>query len=265
MSLQPNSMVTTLKSNPRFTDRIILVTGATAGIGRALALELGKRGATVILLGRNESELDIVYDAIIESGGPVPAIIPCDLSTLTSEQAQALANQIQENFGRLDGLAHIAGTLGGREPIQSHRPRQWDLAIQINLTSVFRLTQALLPLLDRSPSGRIVFATSSVGVRVEAYWGAYAVSKAGLEMFTGILSQELENTSSTRVFTVNPGGTRTKMRAEAMPGENPATLPSPELVADAFLYGLTEDAGAFHGQRVNARELMDALGTWKVS
>ena len=85
------------------------------------------------------------------------------------------------------------------------------------------------------------------------------------DRFTGILSQELENTSNTRVFAVNPGGTRTKMRAEAMPGENPATLPSPELVADAFLYGLTEDAGAFHGQRVNARELMDALGTWKVS
>ena len=247
-----------IKPNPRFTDRIILVTGATAGIGRALALELGKRGAIVILLGRNESELDTVYDAIIESGGPVPVIIPCDLSTLTSEQAQALAN-IQENFAG-STASHIAGTLGGREPIQSHRPRQWDLAIQINLTSVFRLTQALLPLLD-SPSGRIVFATSSVGVRVEAYWGAYAVSKAGLEMFTGILSQELENTSSTRVFTVNPGGTRTKMRAEAMPGENPATLPSPELVADAFLYGRTEDAGAFHG-RVNARELMDALGTW---
>ena len=114
MNLQLNSMVATLKSNPRFTDRIILVTGATAGIGRALALQLGKRGAIVILLGRNESELDTVYDAIIESGGPVPAIIPCDLSTLTSEQAQELANHIQENFGKLDGLAHIAGTLGGR-------------------------------------------------------------------------------------------------------------------------------------------------------
>ena len=157
------------------------------------------------------------------------------------------------------------GILGGREPIQSHRPTQWDLAIQINLTSIFQLTQALLPLLDKSQSGRIVFATSSVGVRIEAYWGAYAVSKAGLEMFAGILSQELENTSSTRVFTVNPGGTRTKMRAEAMPGENPTTLPTAEVVADAFLYGLTEDAGDFHGERVNARDLMDALGTWPAS
>ena len=260
-----DSMVSTLKANPQFTDRIILVTGATAGIGRALALELGKRGATVILLGRNESELDAVYDAIMDAGGPTPAIVSCDLATLTSEQAEALAEHLRENFGRLDGIAHIAGILGGREPIQTHRPTQWDLAIQINLTSIFQLTQALLPLLDESQSGRIVFATSSVGIRIEAYWGAYAVSKAGLEMFAGILSQELENTSSTRVFTVNPGGTRTKMRAEAMPGENPATLPTAEVVADAFLYGLTEDAGAFHGERVNARDLMDALGTWPAS
>jgi NAD(P)-dependent dehydrogenase (short-subunit alcohol dehydrogenase family) len=262
MSALTDSMVSTLQSYPQFTDRVILVTGATAGIGRALALELGKRGATVILLGRNESELDAVYDAIIESGGPTPASVPCDLATLTTEQAEVLAEHIRETFGRLDGLAHIAGVLGGREPIQSHRPEQWNLAIQINLTAIFQLTQALLPLLDESPSGRIVFATSSVGFRVEAYWGAYAVSKAGLEMFAGILSQELENTSNTRVFTVNPGGTRTKMRAEAMPGENPATLPSAEIVAEAFLYGLTEDAGAFHGERINARDLMDALGTW---
>ncbi|MDA7749221.1 SDR family NAD(P)-dependent oxidoreductase [Litoricola sp.] len=259
------SMVATLNTKPRFDDRVILVTGASAGIGRALALELGKRGATVVLLGRNETELDQVYDTIVAQGGVVPAIVPCDLSTLTSDQAIELAEQIRESFGRLDGVAHIAGILGGREPIQSHRSMQWDLAIQINLTAVFRLTQALLPLLDESNAGRIVFATSSVGIRVDAYWGAYAVSKAGLEMFAGILSQELENTSQTRVFTVNPGGTRTKMRAEAMPGENPSTLPAPEIVANAFLYGLTTEAGAFHGQRVNARDLMAALGTWLTS
>ncbi len=265
MTTMIESMVTTLKTKPQFNDRIILVTGATAGIGRALALELGKRGATVVLLGRNETELDQMYDAIVTQGGATPAIVPCDLSTLTSDQAVELAEQIRESFGRLDGIAHMAGILGGREPIQSHRPMQWDLAMQINLTAVFRLTQALLPLLDESNAGRIVFATSSVGIRVEAYWGAYAVSKAGLEMFAGILSQEIEKTSRTRILTVNPGGTRTKMRAEARPSENPSTLPSPEIVAEAFLYGLTVEAGAFHGQRVNARDLMAALGSWPAS
>ena len=257
-----DSMVATLNDIPRFDDRVILVTGATDGIGRALAVALGRGGATVILLGRREAALDEIYDQIIQAGGATPAIAACDLEALTSEQAQALAQHLRDHIGRLDGVAHLAGILGGREPIQSHRSTQWDLTLQVNLTSVFYLTKALLPLLEISNAGRIVFATSSVGSRIGAYWGAYAISKAGLEMFAGILSKELENTSNTCVFTVNPGGTRTKMRAEAMPGENPSTLPSPEIVSDAFLFGLTEEAGAFSGQRVNARDLMSALGTW---
>ena len=260
-----DSMVSTLKADPKFDQQVILVTGASSGIGRALALELGKRGATVILLGRNEDELDRVYDEILSFGGATPSIITCDLATLSLDNAEEIAEHIRKNFGRLDGLGHIAGVLGGREPIQSHRSKQWDLALQVNLTAVFRLTQALLPLLNAAEAGRIVFATSSVGQRVQAYWGGYAVSKAGLEMFVGMLSQELENTSNTSVLIVNPGATRTKMRAEAMPGENPETLPSSDVVAEAFLYGLTRDAKALHGQRVNARDLMDALGTWRTS
>ncbi|MBU26066.1 MAG: YciK family oxidoreductase [Gammaproteobacteria bacterium] len=260
-----DSMVSTLKADPRFDQQVILVTGASSGIGRALALELAKRGATTILLGRNEDELNKVYDEILTVGGPTPAIIPCDLAALSLDNAEEIAEHIRENFGRLDGLGHIAGVLGGREPIQSHRSTKWDLTLKVNLTAVFRLTQALLPLLNTSEAGRIVFTTSSVGQRVEAYWGAYAVSKAGLEMFVGMLSKELENTSNTRVLIVNPGATRTKMRAEAMPGENPETLPPCDIVAEAFLYGLTKEAQASHGQRVNARDLMDALGTWRAS
>jgi len=258
-----DSMISTLKADPRFDQQVILVTGASSGIGRALALELAKRGATVILLGRNEDKLDRVYDEILTFGGATPAIINCDLANLSMGNAEKIAEHIRENFGKLHGLGHIAGVLGGREPIQSHRSKQWDLALQVNLTAVFRLTQALLPLLNASEAGRIVFATSSVGQSVNAYWGAYAVSKAGLEMFVGMLSQELENTSNTRVLLINPGATRTKMRAEAMPSENPETLPSSDIVAEAFLYGLTKEAEASHGQRVNARDLMDALGTWR--
>lgn len=258
-------MVSTMHASPRFDAKVIAVTGASKGIGRALALELADRGATLILLARDLSALESLYDTIIERHGPTPVIVPCDFKTLDSHAAAELAELIENEFGRLDGLVHMGAIMGGREPIQSHRPDHWANVMQVNLNAVFYLTQALLPLLDRSTAGRIVMATSSVGYEVEAYWGAYAVSKAGLEMFTGMLAQELENTSHTRVFTVNPGGTRTAMRAEAKPGEDPNTLPSPEMVLDAFLFGLTEAAGDYNGERVNARDLMAALKIWPAS
>ena len=248
--------------DPSFENKVILVTGASRGIGKSLAISLGQRGATVILMARNEEALNTVYDQIVEAGGPTPVIVATDFTNLTAEGARELAEQIGETFGRLDGLAHVGALLGGREPIQTHRPAQWADVMAVNLNAVFYLTQALLPWLDQSPAGRIVMATSSVGYEVNPYWGAYAVSKAGLEMFTAMLAEELDTTSSTRVLTVNPGGTRTAMRAEAKPGEDPASLPGPDLVAESFVFGLTEEAGAFHGQRLNAREWMASVGTW---
>lgn len=251
--------------DPSFEGQVIAVTGASRGIGRALAIELGRRGATVILIARDENALNQVYDQILEQGGPTPVVVATDFKQLTAEGAQELAEQVGDTFGRLDGLAHMGAVLGGREPIQTHRASQWTDVMAVNLNAVFYLTQALLPWLDQSPAGRIVMATSSVGYEVNPYWGAYAVSKAGLEMFTAMLAEELDTTSTTRVLTVNPGGTRTAMRAEAKPGEDPTTLPAPETVAEAFLFGLTEAAGAFHGQRLNARDLMASLGTWPAS
>jgi Dehydrogenases with different specificities (related to short-chain alcohol dehydrogenases) len=258
-------IVETLSQAPRFDDQIIAVTGASQGIGRALALLLAARGATIVLIASHEERLNQVYDEIVEAGGQTPLIVPVDFKGLTSAGAHELADYLSDTFDRLDGLVHMAGILGGREPIQTHRPSQWEDTLQINLTAVFHLTQALLPLLNRAESGRVVFATSSVGYRVEAYWGAYAVSKAGLEMFAGILAKELENTETTRVVTINPGGTRTQMRAQAKPAENPNTLPSPDQVAEVFSFGLTPQADSFHGQRINARDVMAALGTWPAS
>ena len=239
-----------------FANRVMLVTGATRGIGRALAWRLAELGATCLLLGRDETALDALYDAIVAAGYPEPAAIPVDLEHLSAEGANQIAMQIAEHFGRLDGLAHIAAVLGGREPIATHRPDQWHRVIQVNLNAVFLITQAVLPLLDASDAGRIVMATSSVGPSPEAYWGAYGVSKAGLENFTAVLAAELENTSTTRVFTVNPGGTATRMRAEAKPGEDPSTLPQPDAVLDAFLWGLSVDAASAHGGRVNVRDVL---------
>lgn len=262
MTLSLDQIVSVIQAAPRFDDKVIAVTGASKGIGRALALALASRGATVVALGRDLSALESLYDTIIAHHGPTPVIVPCDFKTLDHNVATELAEHIENEFGRLDGLVHMGAVLGGREPIQSHRPEHWANVMQVNLNAVFYLTQALLPLLDQSAAGRIVMATSSVGYEVNPYWGAYAVSKAGLEMFTGMLAQELENTSQTRVFTVNPGGTRTAMRAEAKPGENPNTLPGPELVLDAFIFGLTEAAGRYNGERINARDLMAALKIW---
>ena len=265
MSPSLDPIVSLMQTSPRFDRQVIAVTGASKGIGRALALELGRRGAIVILIARDLSALESLYDAILEAGGAEPVIVPCDFKTLDANTALELAELIGGEFGRLDGLVHMGAIMGGREPIQTHRPDHWANVIQINLNAVFYLTQALLPLLEQSTAGRIVMATSSVGYNVQAYWGAYAVSKAGLEMLTGMLAQELENTSKTRVLTVNPGGTRTAMRAEAKPGEDPTSLPPPELVLDAFLFGLCNEAEAFHGQRINARDLMAALQIWPAS
>ena len=258
-------IVETLTQAPRFDDQIIAVTGASQGIGRALSELLAARGATLILIASHEERLNQVYDGIVETGGQTPLIVPVDFRSLTSAGAHELSDYLSETFGRLDGLVHMAGILGGREPMQTHRPTQWEDTLQINLTAAFHLTQALLPLLNRAENGRLVFATSSVGYRVEAYWGAYAVSKAGLEMFAGILAKELENTETTRVVTINPGGTRTQMRAQAKPAEDPSTLPSSDQVAEVFSFALTPEAHAFHGQRINARDVMAALGTWPES
>jgi NAD(P)-dependent dehydrogenase (short-subunit alcohol dehydrogenase family) len=252
----------TLTQAPRFDDHIIAVTGASQGIGRALAELLAARGATLILIASHEERLNTVYDGIVRAGGQTPLLVPVDLKTLTSAGAAELAAYLDETYGYLNGLVHMAGILGGREPIQTHRPAQWEETLQVNLTAAFHLTQALLPLLNRADNGRLVFATSGVGHRVEAYWGAYAVSKAGLEMFAGMLAQELEQTETTRVITINPGGTRTQMRAQAKPAEDPNTLPDPEQVAEVCSFALTPEAHALHGQLITARDVMAALGTW---
>ena len=184
-----------------FKGRIILVTGAGAGIGRSAALALAAHGATVILLGRTQEKLEAVYDEIKAAGGPEPALAPVNLTVARPEDFQELAGLFDKEFGRLDGILHNASMLGDITPMDRYATGTWDSVMQTNVNSAFYLTQAMLPLLRASDDARLLFTSSSVGRKGRAFWGAYAVSKAATENLAQVLAEELENTSNIRVNT----------------------------------------------------------------
>jgi NAD(P)-dependent dehydrogenase (short-subunit alcohol dehydrogenase family) len=234
-----------------FAGRVILVTGATAGIGRAVARDLVRSGATVILHGRSEQALEALYQELVPLG-PEPAVAQLDLERAQGPQYESLTSEIEARYGRLDGILHNAAMLGDRSPIEHYDIGLWQRVLLVNLTAPFVLTRCLLPLLRKSEDASVLFTTSGVGQRGRAYWGAYAVSKAGLEGLAEVLADELENTQI-RVNLINPGGTRTRMRKRAYPAENPESLPSPESITPAFLYLLGAASRAVRGQRIELR------------
>lgn len=234
-------------------DRVILVTGAGDGIGRTAALTYARHGATVILHGRTLQKLEAVYDEIEAAGHPQAAIVPQDLSIASALEYRQLADTIEQEFGRLDGLLHNAAVLGDITPLELYDPDTWDFVMKVNLRAPFVLTQALLPLLKQSPDASVVFATSSVGRRARAFWGAYAASKCGIEGLSQMWADELANTSSIRVNCLNPGATRTMMRASAYPGENPETLKQPADIMPLYLYLMGADSKGITGQSFDAQ------------
>ncbi|WP_196137564.1 YciK family oxidoreductase [Aliikangiella sp. G2MR2-5] len=233
-------------------DRVILVTGASDGIGKAVAKEYARVGATVILHGRDTSKLEAVYDEIIASGYPQPAILPLNLVNASPEQFASLANTIRSELGRLDGILHNAGMISELTPIEFTSSETWNQLIQVNLNSVFLLTQACLPLLREADNASIITTSSGVGRKGRAFWGAYAVSKFGIEGFTQVLADELEG-SNIRVNAINPGATRTKMRATAYPAEDKYSLKTPEQIASLYLYLMGSDSKDVHGQSIDAQ------------
>ncbi len=234
-------------------DKIILITGAGDGIGRACALMCAQAGATVLLLGRTKKKLDKVYDEIIAQGGAEPGLIPLNLLTARSAEFDQLSGMLDQEFGHLDGILHCAAMLGDITPLEMASPDTWQQVLQTNLTAPVLLTQSMMPLIRASNAASIVFTSSSVGRRGRAFWGAYAVSKAGIESVTQILADELEHTEKIRVNAVNPGATRTAMRAYAYPAENPMTLKTPEEIAPIFCWLLSDDSKNVNGQSIDAQ------------
>jgi NAD(P)-dependent dehydrogenase (short-subunit alcohol dehydrogenase family) len=233
--------------------RAILITGAGSGLGRALAIECARAGASVILSGRNGAKLDRVYDEIEAMGAPQPAIAVLDLAIATAVDYDGLARVIGEEFGKLDGLVHAAGLLGDRTPLEQYDVPTWCKVLHVNLTAPFILTQVLLPNLRKSEDASIIFVSSGVVKQSRPFWGAYAVSKTGLESVRSLLSEELEGEANIRVNSVNPGRMRTAMRAAAYPAEDPNTVPTAESVSGPFLYLLSARGRGIDGRFVDAQ------------
>ena len=231
--------------------KIIAITGAGAGIGRALAKSMAEHGATIILMGRTVEKLESIYDEIENSGFPQAAIIPIDFLTATDADYKSIQDNIEAEFGKLDGLIHNAAEVGERSSIASYTLKTWERIMSINVNAPFALSKYFLPLLHKSDNGSIVFTSSSVGLQGRAYWGAYAASKAAIENLMQTLADELEETSHIRVNSINPGATRTDMRAQAFPAEDPANVKSVDALLPLYLYFMSDHSLSINGQQIS--------------
>lgn len=234
-------------------DRIILITGASDGIGKALALRAAKLGAQVILHGRNVAKLEKVYDEIegIE-GARRPSIAVMDLASANSESYTSLASNLEAEFGHLDGLVHNAGILGDRFSIEQYDAVTWQKVMHVNVTAAFALTQVMLPMLLAAEDPSVIFTSSGVGRLGKGFWGAYAVSKFATEGLSQVLADEHRH-GKLRANCINPGATRTGMRLAAYPAENRDALKKPEEILAAYIYLLGPDSRGTTGQSVDAQ------------
>ena len=233
--------------------RVIAITGASEGIGRAVALACAAHQAHVILIGRNPAKLEAVHAEIAARAAPEASIAVLDLEKALARDYDVVADAVLERYGRLDGLLHNAGLLGTLTPIEHYDVPTWCQVLHVNLTAAFVLTQVLLPVLKKAQDASVVFTASSVGRQGRAYWGAYAVSKFGLEGLSQVLAEELEGISHVRVNTLNPGRTRTAMRRQAYPAEDSDSLPSPASITGAYIALLGPASRGVTGQAFDAQ------------
>ena len=234
-------------------DRVILVTGAGDGIGKAAAKTFAEYGATVILLGRTIEKLEVVYDEIEQANGPQPAIYPMNLEGATAKDFEDMQVTLEKEFGRLDGILHNAALLGSLMPIAQFDMEHWGKIMQTNLTAPYMLTRICLPLLDKSENASVIFTTDDVGIHGKAYWGAYAISKSACDNMMQIMADEMEVNTNIRFNSINPGKVATTMRNKAYPGENPNDLAKPADIMNAYLYLMGDDSKSVNGQIINAQ------------
>ncbi len=233
--------------------RVILITGASDGIGKALAIHAAELGAQIILHGRNTAKLEAVYDEIeaIE-GAPRPSIAVLDLATADGDAYASLAQSIDQEFGRLDGLVHNASILGKRLSIEQYEPAEWQQVLHVNLTAPFVLTQMLLPLIRSAEDPSVIFTSSGVGRVGKAFWGAYSVSKFGTEGLSQILASEHTHKAA-RFNCVNPGPVRTGMRLAAYPAEDRDKLKTPRDILPVYVYLLGRDSRGVSGESLDCQ------------
>lgn len=229
--------------------KIALISGASRGIGAAIAKRYAAEGTQVILTARNVDGLEKTDDEIRKAGGLPAVLVPLDLTDGT--KIDALGASIYQRFGKLDILVGNAGVLGDLGPLTHQDPKIWQRVIDTNLTANWRLLRICDPLLRQSSAGRAIFVSSGVTQGHYAYWGPYTVSKAALEAMVYTYAKEVANTS-VKANLIDPGAVRTEMRASAMPGEDPETLPAPEEITDRFVE-LAADSCQYHGQRLHAQ------------
>ncbi|MHB8347801.1 MAG: YciK family oxidoreductase [Acidiferrobacterales bacterium] len=233
--------------------RVVLVTGAGDGLGRAAARAYARHGASVILLGRTVSKLESVYDEILAGGGLQPAITPMDLARATSKDYDILVAAIDKEFGRLDGILHSAAELGNLTPLELYDPELWTQVMHVNFNAAYVITRLCLDLLRRSNDASVIFSSSDVARHARAYWGAYAAAGGALERLMETWADELEHNTHIRLNSLDPGAVATGLRARAYPGEIPDQHPRPEEVMAPYLYLMGPDSRGTTGHAFSAR------------
>lgn len=241
----------------QLTNKTLLITGASDGIGKATAIECARQGATVIIHGKTQPKLELLYDEIVNAGYAEPVIYPLDFEKMTPEDCDTMSSVIEKEFGKLDGLFNNAGWLGASSPIQLYDFQLWHRVLQINLNATFMLTKTCIPLLNHQDKSSIVF---NIDNKNTAYWGAYGVAKAGLTALMQILADELENTKIS-VKGLNPGAVRSNFRTRAFPAENPTHLTTPAQVAEVATFLLSENSHTIEETPSNGKifQLADLL------